>query len=149
MHPVRTLVLVASEKTARLLVNAGVGKGLQPLREVAAADFPDVGVPASDRPGRSTAAAGAVARHGFDPHETERDRRRGRFAAHLAEALADEWARGGYDRIVIAAAPRLLGELRADLPEALRPHVVAELDKDLAKVPLAELAPHFHGVAVF
>jgi protein required for attachment to host cells len=50
---------------------------------------------------------------------------------------------------MIAAAPRLLGELREDLPKALRAAVAVELAKDLVKIPTHDLPAHFDGVAVF
>ena len=65
----------------------------------------------------------------------------------IMDALAAEWASAKHDRIVIAAGPKLLGEVRAHLPKALQAHVAAELHKDLAKIPLHDLPPHFARVA--
>ena len=65
----------------------------------------------------------------------------------IMDALAAEWASAKHDRIVIAAGPKLLGEVRAHLPKALQAHVAAELHKDLAKIPLHDLPPHFAQVA--
>ena len=48
--------------------------------------------------------------------------------------------------IVLAASPRLLGHLRDHMPAALKAHVVAELDKDLVKIPLADLPDHLGAV---
>lgn len=143
MRTVRTLVLLAAEKAARFHLNDGVGKGLVADGGLDAADFPDTDTGWSDRPGRGSAGPG-LSRHAFDPHETERDQERARFAAHVVAALEDRAASA--DRIVIAAAPRMLGELRARLPPALAARVVAELDKDLVKVPAADLPAHFAGV---
>ena len=144
MKPVRTLVLVASEKTARLLANTGVGTGLAELSAIHWADFPDADVEFADRPGRG-ASPGSGTRHGYDEGNTERDHERSRFAAHIIDALRAEWA-NGHDRLVVAASPRLLGTLRDMMPAAIKPHVIAELDKDLAKVALHDMADHFDGV---
>lgn len=67
------------------------------------------------------------------------------MAKHAAKALTAEWARGSYDRIVLAAGPKMLGEIRHDLPKALQSHVAAEIHKDLVKIPLHEMMSHFKG----
>ena len=74
-------------------------------------------------------------------HKTGADAHR--YIHDMADALAAEWASAKHDRIVIAAGPKLLGEVRAHLPKALQSHVAAELHKDLAKTPLHDLPPHF------
>ncbi|MCL4188917.1 MAG: host attachment protein [Rhodobacteraceae bacterium] len=149
MRPVRTLVMLASEGAARLLVNEGVGRGLSETGALAAGDFPDVDVGHADRPGRGSAGPGEMALHGLDPHATEREQRRERFAEHVVAWLAGAWEGGGYDRLIVAAPPRFLGELRAALPPALAGAVTADLPKDLVKLPLRELPAHFAGVAAF
>lgn len=68
------------------------------------------------------------------------------MARHAAKALAAEWARGSYDRIVLAAGPKVLGEIRRDLPRVLHGHIAAELHKDLLNTPLHDLPGHFKGV---
>lgn len=143
MRPVTTLVVLAAEKAARFYRNAGVGKGLSDAGAIAAEDFADADAAWSDKPGRSTGGPG-MAPHAFDPHHTERDLERARFAAHVVAAMAERGAEA--DRIVIAAAPRMLGELRARLPAALARKVTAEIDKDLVKVPPQDLPPHLEGV---
>ena len=65
------------------------------------------------------------------------------LAKHAAHILADEWAKGSYDRIVISAGPKMLGAFRDALPKALHAQISVELHKDLAKVPLHDLLTHF------
>jgi protein required for attachment to host cells len=60
----------------------------------------------------------------------------------LDERLAEK----AYDRLVIVAPPKALGDLRAALSEQVKPHVYAELDKDLVKTPTAELPQHLGAV---
>lgn len=148
MKPVKTLVLLASEAEARILQNAGPGKGLEELAVLRAKDFPDTDRGFSDGAGRQSAAPG-IARHGFAPRETAREARRTTFAAITIEALAQLWHRGGHDRIVIAAAPKLLGELRARMPAELAGAITADLPKDLVKVDLRSLTSHFSRIAAF
>ncbi len=70
-----------------------------------------------------------------------------RYTHAIVDALAAEWATAKHDRIVIAAGPKLLGDLRAHLPKTVQAHVAAELHKDLAKIPLHDLPPHFAKVS--
>ena len=147
MKPIMTLVLVANDGEARLLVNEGVGNGLSQLAQHSAAELDQDRFEYADRRGRESAAPG-MARHALEPRSSPQRQAREAFAAHLAAALRAAWQAGGYDRIMLAAAPRTLGALRAELGD-LAPHVSASLDKDLVKVPLSDLPRHFAGVAAF
>ena len=145
MKPVRTLIALVSEKELRLLTAPGTGKGVQQLRHVSADDFPDTDVAFSDRPGRGQAAPG-MARHGFVEGDSEQRRERERFADHVAGILSEVWDKGTHDRILLAAGPRMLGQLRQVLPEAVAAALMADLDKDLVKIPTPELPRHLQDV---
>lgn len=145
MKPVRTLILLASESEMRLLQNAGVGKGLSERLSRKASDFDDTATRYSDAPGHSQAGPG-MAGHGFDRSSSERDQHRTAFARHVIELTQDEWSRGSYDRVLIAAAPRMLGELRGLLPIPLAAALMADLDKDLTGFELRDLLRHLETV---
>lgn len=147
MKPVRTLVLVADDETARLLVNEGVGKGLRQIAQQSADSLDPKRFRYSDTPGRERAAPG-MARHGMEPRSSEERQARQAFADLVVQELLAAWETGGHDRIVIAAAPRMLGALR-DRLGGLAPHVTASLDKDLVKVAISDLPRHFADVAAF
>ena len=87
-------------------------------------------------------AAGVAHVTGHSPKEGAE---RAHLAKHVAKVLDAEWGRGSYDRIVLAAGPKMLGEIRHDLPKALHAHIAAELHKDLVEVPLHDLPSHFAG----
>ena len=53
---------------------------------------------------------------------------------------------GAYDRLVIAAAPAALGDLRPALSEGVRQTIMAELPKDLTSIPTLRLSQHLDGV---
>ena len=148
MKPVRTLVLLANDGTARLLVNEGVGKGLARITSLDA----DQAIRAeahefADDPGRSSAAPG-MARHAYAPHADEEEQKRAAFAAAVIGLLDGQWRKERYDRLVIAAPPKMLGELRDRLGElAARLH--GDLAKDLTKAPVAKLPGHFADIAAF
>lgn len=143
MKPIVTLIVIAAEKELRLLRHAGTGKGLTEVVHRHAEGYPDTDVEYTGGQGRSH-VAGVHFGHG-DSH-AEQDEERLRFAAHVLEETAREWAGGTYDRILLAAGPRLLGVLRDRMPAPLKAQVMAELDKDLVKVPVIDLPDHLGGV---
>ncbi|GAA0302319.1 host attachment protein [Rhodovulum strictum] len=144
MKPVRTLVLIANEKEARLLVNTGPGKGLEELSAFDKATE----IRYSERPGRSQAAPGA-ARHGFEPSTPEREQNREAFARDVLDIAATEWANGSYDRFAMSAPPAMLGALRGHIAAPLAEALAADLNKDLVGVAAADLPRHFEDIILF
>ena len=63
----------------------------------------------------------------------------GKVAAALEEMVRSGTARAA---VVIAAAPRTLADLRQALPADAKARILAEIDKDLTKLPLAEIESH-------
>jgi protein required for attachment to host cells len=145
MKPDRTLVLMADDTEARFLINEGPGTGLKELAGLSTAQFPDLQIGYQDRPVRQTGPAGAP-RHGVDPHETLEVQRRERFAKHVAEALAQEWPQAKADRLVVAAAPKMLGVLRKLIAGPAAAALAGDLAKDLMKIPVIDLPRHFEGL---
>jgi len=74
------------------------------------------------------------------------DDRERKFLERLADVLAEQRAAGKFERLVIAAAPAALGDLRPALSEGVREAVLAELPKDLTNLPTPKLAEHFDGL---
>lgn len=146
MKPIRTLVLVADDQTARFLINEGIGKGLKEVAGLSAAQFLDAQIEYDDRPGRQTGGPGGVARHGFDPGENADEAGRSRFASYVVEELDREWSRIKPDRLIIAAGPKMLGVLRSRLTGASAQALHADLAKDLVKVAAQDLPRHFADI---
>jgi protein required for attachment to host cells len=142
MKPISYLYLIAGDQDFRLVHTHGTG--LAEISNRNADAFPNVEHNA--RGGQSLSHAGGPG-HGFEVagHSTKDEIERGRFAKHIAAALVAEWAKGSYDRIVITAGPKMLGEIRHELPKSLHDHIAAEMHKDLVKVPLHDLPSHFAG----
>jgi protein required for attachment to host cells len=65
---------------------------------------------------------------------------------HLADVLDERHQAGAFQRLVIAAAPAALGDLRPALSDEVRETILAELPKDLTNVPTPKLAEHFNGL---
>ena len=87
-----------------------------------------------------------MAHHGFERPTSERRQQREDFAELVMEETARIFAAQGYDRLVVAAAPKMLGALRDDMPDALKSALRADLDKDLTKLPLSDLPAHLDEV---
>lgn len=146
MKPTTTWIVIADGAHARLFSNSGPGKGIEPIEGgVIEGDHRPDHELVRDSATRTFESVGDT-RHAItpktDPHrELKRD-----FAKQLVELLERRYAEKAFDRLVIVAPPTALGDLRAALPEQLKAHVYAELDKDLVKTPTAELSHHLGAV---
>ncbi|WP_425093502.1 host attachment family protein [Tropicimonas sp. S265A] len=70
-----------------------------------------------------------------DWHELAKER----FAADLADKLYERVHAGKMERIVLVAAPKILGELRKNLHQEVEACVVGEIDKTLTNHPVTEI----------
>jgi protein required for attachment to host cells len=68
------------------------------------------------------------------------------FAEDIAARLAAEFHAGAFDRLMVAAAPAMLGDLRRALSSEVRKAVAGEIAKDLTKTPEKELPAHFEDM---
>ena len=146
MKPICTLVMLASEGGYRLLSSTALESGLTEVETRLADDFPDVAVSFDDRPGRGETRPGG-AHHGYDARATAQEKARHRMAHHIMAALQQTWDKGGYDRFILSAPDKMLAVLRHDMPAALAPHQLADMDKDLVKIPIHDLPSHFSDLA--
>jgi len=142
MKPVRTWIVIADGARARIVMNAGPGRGVvadsnlvfrsenRKLQEIMA-----------DRPGRSFDSAGkgrhAMAGGADAVREDERH-----FLQSLAERLEMEAMAGAYDRLILIAPPRALGDLRPFLSKSVKNRVYDEIAKDLTHLPNDRLTDH-------
>lgn len=91
----------------------------------------------SDRPGRifnSSAGGrrrGATTRHAAGGEHTQRRHATHVFAHRIADHLHRARRAGSFGRLILIAAPAILGELRAALTPAVLPCVVATVTKDV------------------
>jgi protein required for attachment to host cells len=60
--------------------------------------------------------------------------------------LADHSAKEAFDRLVIVAPATMLGNLRRMIKPEVRNKIVAEIDKDLTRIPNNEIASHIDNV---
>ena len=65
-----------------------------------------------------------------------------RFIKVIAERLEEKYRMGAFEQLMIAAAPDTLGEIRSYLSKALQAVVIAELPKELTRMPTPEIESH-------
>ncbi len=144
MKPTVTWAVMANSSHAYVAENNGPGRG---FAEVAGREYraPDP-VAYADQPGvtQSSKGPGRAALEKNDPKRLAEEQ----FARALGSHLKDDLAKGRFDRLVLVAAPHMLGELRAALPDQVRAAVVAEVDKDLTQVPARDLSARLGHVIV-
>jgi protein required for attachment to host cells len=141
MTPVVTLYCLADEAGFRIL--RGRGDKIEETLKASAEAFEDVEHSFSHG-GRNRAGTGPTS-FGHDT-KSAAEIERPRLAKHVVRALEAEWAKGGADRIIVAAGPKMLGALRDAMPGALAGHIAAEVPKDLSDIPAHALYDHFQSV---
>lgn len=141
-----TWVLIANGAQARVLEHKGPESGLVPVDGESFSQEPlrnqDI---VTDRPGRSFASAG-YGRSAMVPQTDPVQYREAEFMRHVAAALDDRQQAGAFDRLIIAAAPTALGDIRTHLTDNVKKTILAELPKDLTNVPTHQLARHFEDI---
>ena len=141
-----TWILVADGARARVLMNKGIGKGLEPaINGEIARDVPPTRELGTDRPGRSQ-QRGTTARHAIQPHVDWHRFEKEKFSREMAALIDAAAERGAFDRLVLIAPPRTLGDLRSALGAKARGKVHAEMDKDLTHVTMQELPDYLSDV---
>ncbi len=75
----------------------------------------------------------------MEPRGDVHDEEAARFTREIATVLADAERAGAFSHIIIIAAPRLLGQLRDALPDAVKRCVTTEIAKDLTAYDAAQL----------
>ncbi|MFO1082948.1 MAG: host attachment protein [Reyranellaceae bacterium] len=93
----------------------------------------------SDKPGRGFSASRSGARHAFEPPHDYHKLEKRRFMAILAEALDDACERRAFDRLILVAPRRSLGELRGLLSKKVLESLHQEVAKDLTNEPPSRL----------
>ena len=141
--PHDTFVLVADGRKLLFLRNEGDAQALN-LQVEAAEEKPNPATrdQATDAAGRSSSTSpnGDNARSGSsmeqtDFHQIEEDR----FAAEAADMLKRRALANEFERLIIVAPPRTLGELRKHYHKEVERRLAGELAKDLTGHPMVEI----------
>jgi protein required for attachment to host cells len=142
MRKIVTWIVVADHQHARFFQNDGPDRGIRPIADLSLdtrlARSHDL---LSDREGRGVSSRDGR-RYGIplqsDPHRQEGLVFIGQVAEVVAKGLSDR----AYDRLVLIAPPRALGELRKALAAPVRAKVIGELSEDLTKATSPEILAH-------
>lgn len=139
MKAIKTWILVADGSRARAVVNSGPNTGLKPLGEkmFAAGSLParEIG---SDRLGRVYDRKGP-GRHSVMPHTDLQVLEKTRFAKEVAALVNKAADAKRFDRLVLIAPAKTLGDLRAAINGHARERVVDEVVHDYTHLSLPEL----------
>lgn len=142
MKKIVTWILVADGGRAQVFEHDGPGKGMSAIKDL---HFEEEHLRAqdinTDRAGRNF-GGGVGARSGMEQSDPVQVREQ-RFVQRLADKLEVFRQAGRFDRLIIAAAPTALGDIRPALSNAVKEVVIAELPKDLTNIPQPALDRHF------
>lgn len=142
-----TWIVIADGNQAKVFEHDGPGKGLKPLKDLNFEQEPlraqDI---MADKPGRSFTSAGPSSRSSIEPSSDPVAVRERKFVEKLADVLHEKQQEGKFDRLVIAAAPTALGDIRPALSDQVKDTILAEMPKDLTNIPMPKLAEHFDGL---
>lgn len=133
-----TCVVVLDGDKALFFRNGGLANvpKLELEREIVQDNPPDR-EQGSDQPGRafSSMGPGRSAYDETDFHQLEQDR----FAAQMADLLKKRALANEYDRLIVVAPPRTLGEMRKHYHKQVEQRLIGEIGKDLTGHPVSEI----------
>ncbi len=132
-----TWVLIADGEKALILENHGDAESPHlKVRRKEEQENPPTREQAANRPGRMSDSQGnRSAFQDTDWHELQKER----FAKELAGMLYGWAHKGLFDKLVIVAAPAVLGDLRPELHQEVTNKVVGEIPKTLTNHALDDI----------
>ena len=136
--PHNALILVGDGQKALFLRNKGSPQRVRLVVErILERDNPPTREQGTDRPGRATASLG-VARSAMeeaDWHHIAKER----FAGEIAAALYRHAHDNRFDKLVVIAPAKILGNLRKAFHAEVTDRIVGEIPKELTSHPVAEI----------
>ncbi len=148
MKKIITLIVVANGTRASFYFNNGPNRGLKVRPDL---DMEGENLHArdiqADEPGRAFDRSGK-GRHAMEyPNDPQRLIER-KFLGDVVDRLNKLSQKPSFDRLVLVAPPRALGDLRKLLSKALSRKVYSEINKDLTHIAQHDLSGHFDDVIV-
>lgn len=139
MTRAKTWALVSNGLHAQILRDLEKAAGAPPIVMESRADSPHLGDMLSDKAGRSFASDGSGRRAALEPGSDPVLHDMQNFAREIVDCLEAHHREGALTRLAVFAAPRMLGVLRQQMPEALAAATILERDVNLINLPEAEL----------
>ena len=138
--PTDTVVLVADGEKALFLRNKGDSEYLNLVVDGKEThQNPPTDEQGTDRPGKKADDMGHhTAMEETDWHRLEKER----FATQITEMLFEQLGKKRFERLVIAAPPQTLGELRKHMHKTVASLIIGEVHKDLTRLPVYEIEAH-------
>ena len=99
--------------------------------------------------GRNFVPFGHGNRHITDPREGQKKHEEIFFARNLSGWVDEALKRDAFDQLVLVAAPRMLGDMRAQLSDHVRARIIGEIAKDLTNMPLSDIKRTLSNVVYF
>ncbi len=99
--------------------------------------------------GRMASSASKYIRHRLQPHIGPTEKNDNKFVQEIADWLENAVHANAFDRLIVAASPKMLGDLRKTLSDEVQARIVAEIDKDLTKMPEKELFKELKEIVWF
>lgn len=133
-----TWVLIADGEKALFLENVGDEQNMHlQVIDKKEQENPETSEQGTDRPGRFNDGP-SVQRSSVDDTDWHRLEKQ-RFAKDLARMLYDDAHAGRFDRLVLVAAPKVLGDLRDELHQEVTQRVIGEIPKNHTNEPVDEI----------
>jgi len=143
MKPKVTWILLADGASAKVFEHKGPGQGFDAVSDLMFSQEPlKAGEIMADKPGRSF-SSGSDGRSAMEYSSDPVAVRERRFVERVAGELERKLQEKAFERLIVAAAPTALGDLRPAMSKHLRETIVAELPKDLTNLPTPQLEKHF------
>ncbi len=146
MKPATTWILITNGARARVLGHKSIGSELY---EVEGMEFSDdvlsISQIMADKAGRAFISM-SPARSAMQPKTDPVAKREADFIRLIADILDTKYRNNCFDRLVIFASARAMGDLRKTLSEEVKGVIIAEITKDLTKVPDKEIKKYLENV---
>ena len=140
--PRNALVFVGDGRKALFLRNVGDAQAPNLTAESVLTDEnPSTHEQGTDRPGRTFKRAHTNRRSSMEPtdwHELEKHRFAGRVASAIEGLVRAEKVKA----VIIIAPPRTLSDLRKAFHADVKQRIIAEIEKDLTRHPVADIEAH-------
>lgn len=145
----KTWILIGDAAHARVLAVTGTARRLVAVPAMTLqTELPMARELGSERPSRTHDSVGP-GRHAVEAKSNPRRVLQRKFAQSIADRLDRSVTAKEFDRLLVVMAPAMLGDLRQCLSKAVLDRVVAEVAKDLVKVPDNEIRSHLDGIVAF
>ncbi len=133
-----TLVLIGDGQKALFLRNKGTPQQLNlQVEQILEQNNPATREQGTDRPGRASGSVGAArsAMEQADWHYIAEER----FAGAIADALYRLAQGNGFDKLVVVAPAKVLGNLRQAFHAEVKERIIGEIPKELTSHPIPDI----------